>query len=623
MPFYFWNSGATGSAEGDFMLGDDGAASTISGLGGDDVILGDVHGFADPDGSNGSIGNSRSIADYGWTTSENALFANSAIPHVIISNTTMAGEAEYFHTPLTAGQTITVDVDFGGGPGFIDTVVEIRNSAGSILASNDNSLLTDGGYGSFNTGDPFLSFTAPSDGTYYISIHPAGAATFSSVYLITINVSITGHAADTAITISNDILSGGDGNDQLLGAGGDDQLGGDAGNDQLDGGTGNDILNGGLGADRMAGDLGNDLYYADNAGDTAIETSGGGTDSVRSTVSFTLGANVENLTLIGGAEVNGTGNALANGIAGNHRANILNGAGGADRMTGAAGNDLYYVDNAGDLAVETAATGGTDSVRSTVTFTIGAFVENLTLIGTGAINGTGNSLANSIAGNTRANILNGAGGADTMSGGAGNDLYYVDNSGDSVVELAAGGTDSVRSTVGFTLGANVENLTLIGSAAVGATGNALANTLTGNNAANLIHGEAGNDTMRGAGGNDSIGGGAGNDNLGGGAGADHFLFNTALNASTNVDQIVDFSVADDSFALDEAIFTALSGATGVTSSMFRIGTAALDADDRIIHDSDTGRIYYDADGNGAGAQVLFAVVVPDLALTHADFVVLS
>jgi Ca2+-binding RTX toxin-like protein len=213
-------------------------------------------------------------------------------------------------------------------------------------------------------------------------------------------------------------------------------------------------------------------------------------------VTYTLGVEVENLTLTGASAINGTGNVLANVITGNSANNVLDGGAGADTLVGGAGNDTYIVDNAGDVVTEVAS-GGSDTVQAAVTYTLGAEVENLTLTGAGTINGTGNVLANVITGNSANNVLDGGVGADTLVGGAGSDTYVVDNAGDVVTEVASGGSDTVQAAVTYTLGVEVENLTLTGASAINGTGNALANVITGNSAANTLDGGAGNDSLSG------------------------------------------------------------------------------------------------------------------------------
>ncbi|AFZ57397.1 DUF4347 domain-containing protein [Anabaena sp. PCC 7938] len=292
-------------------------------------------------------------------------------------------------------------------------------------------------------------------------------------------------------------------------------------NNYIKGGSGNDTFNGGAGADTSIGSLGNDVYYVDNVGDIVTELVNEGTDTVYSTIKYTLGANLENLILQGTTAINGTGNALNNSIIGNIAANILSGGTGADTLIGGLGNDVYYVDNAGDTVTELL-NEGTDTVYSTISYTLTGNVEKLILQGTTAINGTGNELNNTITGNSVDNTLidgvgndtlNGGTGADALIGGVGNDIYYVDDSGDIVTELLNEGTDTVYSTVSYTLVSNVEKLTLQGTTAINGTGNALNNTITGNSGDNILIGDLGNDTLTGLTGADQFTGGKGNDTL--------------------------------------------------------------------------------------------------------------
>lgn len=297
----------------------------------------------------------------------------------------------------------------------------------------------------------------------------------------------------------------------------------------------------------------------------------------------------------------------------------LDGQGGADVMTGLAGDDTYYVDDAGDLVVESNG-GGTDLVHSAISYTLPGNVEHLVLSGSAAINGTGNDLNNSLNGNAADNVLDGLTGTDTMAGKAGNDTYYVDNSGDVVTEVPGEGTDTVRSGITYALPANVENLVLIGTSAITGTGNGLANALTGNSAANILNGLGGNDAIGGGTGNDQLNGGLGVDNLTGGAGQDSFVFDAAP-GSTNADDITDFYPPDDVIRLDRAAFTSLTKTGTLGKAAFKLGTAASTTAHRIIYDQATGYVYYDADGTGAAAQVRFATLVNKPAISRSDFFV--
>lgn len=292
---------------------------------------------------------------------------------------------------------------------------------------------------------------------------------------------------------------------------------------ELIGNSGNNRLDGGAGADTLSGGIGNDSYVVDNVLDLIVERSGEGADSVESSISYVLGAELENLVLTGSGSNNGSGNSLNNSLTGNSGANRLDGGLGADTMIGGAGNDTYVVDDVGDSVSETSSSGGTDTVESAVSWTLGNNLEHLTLTGIANANATGNSLANTLRGNVGNNRLNGGTGNDTMIGGLGDDTYVVDSTSDVVTESVGEGTDLIESSVTLTLGSNIENLTLTGTSTLGGTGNTLNNILIGNSAAN---------TLTGGGGNDRLDGGSGNDTMRGGVGDDTYVVNTTSDVVT-------------------------------------------------------------------------------------------
>jgi Ca2+-binding RTX toxin-like protein len=279
-------------------------------------------------------------------------------------------------------------------------------------------------------------------------------------------------------------------------------------------------------------------------------------------------------------------------------------------MRGYAGNDIYYVDNLGDVVVE-AGGQGSDIVAATVSYTLaaGVSVERMNTTsqgGTYAIHLTGNEFAQTIIGNAGENILNGKGGADTMRGYAGNDIYYVDNANDVIVEASNQGDDIVAVTTSYALasGVSVERVNTTsqgGTYAINLTGNAFGQMLIGNAGDNVLNGKGGVDTLRGN------------------TGSDTFVFDTAVGAS-NVDTVADFNVAADTIALGHSVFGLAAGALGQTA--FHTGTAAADASDRVIYDSASGNLYFDADGNASGVAVLFARLSTGLSVTHDDFIVI-
>jgi len=402
----------------------------------------------------------------------------------------------------------------------------------------------------------------------------------------------------------------------LTGTAGADSLSGFGGNDTINGLGGADLLDGGDGDDIMSGGPGDDRYFVDQAGDMALESSGEGYDRVLASVDYVLaaGSEIEKLTTsdnFATTPIDLTGNELGQYLFGNAGANSLDGAGGADVMVGLGGDDRYYIDMALDRVIE-AAGEGYDRVLAAVSWTLqaGSQVEKITTIdnlATTAINLTGNNLSQYIFGNAGANILDGGGGGDVLVGLGGDDRYIIRDSADRVIEEAAGGNDRVLAGASFVLqpGSAVETLSTIdnlATTAIDLAGNEMGQYLFGNAGANVLDGKLGNDILIGFG------------------GADTFAF-TTLPGASNVDRIVDFASGEDKIALRAFIYNALPvGALNADS--FHVGSAAHDADDRIIYDSATGDLYYDQDGIGGHAPVLFARLDGHPSLSASDFAVI-
>jgi Ca2+-binding RTX toxin-like protein len=288
---------------------------------------------------------------------------------------------------------------------------------------------------------------------------------------------------------------------------------------------------------------------------------------------------------------------------------------------------VYFVDARGDLITELAGE-GTDVIRSAISRGLPVNVEQLVLTGSADLNGTGNGLANVLSGNSGNNSLSGGQGNDTLRGGFGNDTLlgglgmdlmiggagddsYSVSRGDKTIESVAGGTDTVNSGIDWTLAAQVEHLVLIGTGSVKGTGNAQGNAITGNQGNNTLDGRAGSDTLTG------------------GDGADVFLFDTMLSAA-GIDLISDFAVGIDKIRLDDDVFAAFTGTVTmlVGANQFVSGadiTTAQDATDRLIYDTDTGALYYDADGVGGVSAVQIAALgtTTHPGITAGDFVIVS
>ncbi|HEV2815914.1 MAG TPA: calcium-binding protein, partial [Allosphingosinicella sp.] len=363
-------------------------------------------------------------------------------------------------------------------------------------------------------------------------------------------------------------------------------------NQTLYGNAGANYLDGGSGNDTLVGFGGDDSYVVDDASDYVAESAGGGNDIVYVRGSFSLGSGQEVETLAalsqaGTAPIVIVGNEFSQTLYGNAGANYLDGGSGNDTLVGFGGDDSYVVDDVSDFVAEFAG-GGNDIVYVRGSFSLGSGQEVETLAalsqaGTAAITIVGNGIDQRLYGNNGDNYLDGGGGTDVLQGFSGNDTYVVDGLSDYVVEGAGEGTDIVYARSSYTLvsGQEIELLSAISltaTTAIDLAGNEFANQIYGNAGANVLNGGAGADYLQGFG------------------GADSFAFTTALGGG-NVDTLIDFVSGSDRIALDDAIFGAFS------ANAFVAGTAAQDADDRIVYDGATGQLFFDADGNGAGAQV--------------------
>ncbi len=338
----------------------------------------------------------------------------------------------------------------------------------------------------------------------------------------------------------------------------------------------------------------------DNLGDVLIEDLDEGIDTVKASIDFSLGENLENLTLIGAA-INGTGNELANTLLGTSGNNVLIGLGGDDYLDGGAGddaleggtgNDTYFVTDAGDVVTEFVDE-GIDTVGTSIDYSLGTDLENLTLYGD-AIQGTGNGLANVLLGSAGDNVLSGlegddyldgGAGVDAMLGGTGNDVYVVDNAADVITELAQEGVDTAYTYSDYSLSANVENLTLLDGAYQG----------TGNGLANVIIGTAGDNYLSGLGNHDYIDGGSGVDVLLGGKGSDSLIIaDTAgdtINGGSGWDAL-SISGVDQEITLG---VNAISHIEGIYFGVDSNGTLNLTAAD-VLATSDNGALNVDMAG---------------------------
>ena len=406
--------------------------------------------------------------------------------------------------------------------------------------------------------------------------NPTGGATLGTQQTATLTI--------VDDEISGSVITGTPNNDNLIGTPNNDIIIGLAGNDKLDGKAGSDNLQGGKG---------NDTYTVDSTGDVVTEDVNEGTDTVRSYITYTLGNNLENLTLLGGSNFNATGNELNNTLLGNNGNNNLSGGAGNDVLDGGAGNDTaqgglgndtYTLSSAGDVIIENA-NEGTDTVKSYLDYTLGNNLENLTLLGNADINGTGNSLNNNLTGNNFNNTLSGGDGNDTLNGSIGNDTLIGGNGTDTAYYYNAPESVIVNLTTGIANDGQdgIDTLSQI------------ENVQGSNIAGDDLKGDANNNALYGYGGNDTLAGLGGKDTLTGGTGIDTFVFQFGQSLVSNSDRITDFAIGTDKIDL----LTQTGLAVNIPTKFSRAADSIATTLQNVVNS-----VFTDANGAITGNQVL-------------------
>jgi serralysin len=604
-------------------------------------------------GPNWSAG-AGSVAWADWVGADGVLYS----PQTPMLNDIYAIQRIYgTETTTRVGDTI-----YGFNSNITDATAAIYN-----FAQNKNPILTLFDSGGTDTLD-LSGWNTPS----VINLAPGS---FSSCASMTNNIAIA-YSCDIENAIGGggaDTISGNTLNNHLAGGAGDDTIYALSGNDVVIGGLGNDTIDGGDGTDyvHLEGTWDSLSYELDQvSGYLTISSSTNGTDRIKNVEYYRDSNNVvKSYTDLTGltfappaysASVSIAPSAVSqkegSGAATAYRFTVtLSEASTASKTVdwslafGSGAGQADATDFSGPLSGTVSFAAG-QTTASIVVSVVGdsnfesdeAFrillsnpASGLTLVGPSAIGTIGNddlqNLSLDLTGTAVGEIMNGSangdtiramGGHDTLYGGAGNDLldggagndkmfgglgddiFLVDSKNDTAVEYAGQGLDTVRTTFNsYQLAGEIERLEFAGSGAFVGYGNVLDNIIVGGAGADLLNGGLGNDTLTG------------------GAGADRFGFNSALGPK-NSDTITDFSVAEDKIQLENAIFTALKSAGTLAAGAFNTGAAATQADDRIIYDSNSGALFYDADGTGSAAAVQFGWISPYLNLTNLNFQVI-
>ncbi len=649
----------TGNDTDNVITGNDGH-NTLDGRGGNDSLfggLGDDHliggegndtldGGDDVDQLEGGLGDDTYVVDGSESIIEWADEGNDTVIVALNMNYTIVG-MEIENIVLADGGTAT-------GNDYANRLMGGDNSDDKLDGGKGDDTLN-GGQG----GDTLIG--GEGNDTYYVDSvsdivdEQANQGDDLIRSYISFNLGLKGAHVERLELLGTASINGTgrDLADTIVGNDGSNVLEGLGGNDTLKGGGGNDRLIGGAGADDLWGGKGDDTYIIDSA-DTLHEGEDEGRDTVLAGFnSYTLGDNLEDLTFTGTGNFSGIGNALNNFIRGKSGNDILvgnagndslHGGAGADRMDGGTGNDTYWVDDAGDVIVDSGP--GFDRVIASTNYTLGANLEYLAFEGTGNFVGTGNELDNYLYGNTGANtldggagrdqidggegndhlfggegddtitdykgddVIDGGAGKDDLRGGVGNDTYYVDGL-DLVMELTGEGIDTVTASESFALSAATEVEYLIakaGTRAINLAGSSTDNAISGNNGANILSGGAGNDRLAGGNGKDVLRGDSGNDT---------FVFDSRI-LKANTDKVVAYSAVEDLIFIENSLLKAnkvLFKAIGkgseakpaaLAKKFFTIGSKAKDKDDFFVLDKKKYTLSYDADGSGSKAAIAIA-----------------
>ncbi|MBD2204484.1 beta strand repeat-containing protein [Calothrix sp. FACHB-168] len=558
---------------------------TLNGGGGND----NLSGGAGNDTINGGDGNDTITGG----TGANVINGGAGIDVLTDANFSAATKGLSFNDKGSAQATVTLSdgTSVSGIEYFLDITTGAGNDTISFSQERDNNINGGAGNDIINAGrgrdrvnggdgDDVLVVNYSSN-TYAGGTQKPGITSYVSVggtgYFYAYKNDAGGYDQVNFEQIERFNVTGTNFADSISGGIGNDTLIGGAGNDSINGGAGNDIITQGSGADTVDGGVGIDtLIDADLSADTIgrVLTIDGSTQATIVTGSNTYQGFefLRNITA-------GSGNDNISYTSTTVENNNVKGGAGNDTVNGGAGND----------SIEGGS--GNDSL----------------------IGGTGND------------SLNGGTGNDTLIGGTGNDIYVVDSVGDVIQETSTLSTeiDTVNASISYTLGANLEKLTLTGSAAINGTGNSLNNTITGNSGNNSLTGGSGNDSLTGGGGNDILIGGTGNDTLTGGTGVDSFRFNAI---SEGIDTIKDFSTVNGDVIQISAVGFGGGLAVGTLSAALFISgagvSAATNASQRFIYNSTNGSLFFDADGNGSSfATTQIAILSGAAALSNSNIVV--